>query len=77
MNRVSDIEKKFALVEERFRALLAENEKLRHRIGEIEAELEQTRLEAGDVEQFDDIKHSIRNKIERILRDLEVAEGRK
>ena len=68
---MKDIHDKFAVIEERVRALLAANEHLAARVSDLEEELAQARREARELEQFRGRKLHIRERIENILRTLE------
>jgi chromosome segregation ATPase len=74
---VKDIHEKFAVIEERVRALRAENDHLASRVSDLEEELAQARRAAQELEQFRGRKLHIRERIENILRTLESIGGKK
>ena len=74
---MKDIQDRFAVIEERVRALLAENGHLAARVSDLEEELAQARREARELEQFRGRKIHIRERIENILHTLESIDGKK
>ncbi len=72
-----DLEDKFAVVEQRVRSLIAENEGLNTRINELEQELHHALLAAREIEQYNGTKQQIRKKIETILHALETIHVKK
>jgi len=72
---VKDLETKFAEVEKRIGALVAENKVLMGRVRELEHELTHARREAQELQNLHGKKMHIREKVERILHSLEAAEG--
>jgi len=65
------------VIEERVRALRAENDHLTARVSALEEELAQARREAQGLEQFRGRKLHIRERIENILHTLESIGGKK
>jgi chromosome segregation ATPase len=76
-NIVHDLEARFAVIEERVQTLVAENKSLRGRINNLEEKLAEAKRDARDLEQFHGDKVHIREKIERILQQLETVGGTK
>lgn len=72
---MKDLETKFAEVEKRIQALVAENKGLTERVRELEHELTHARREAQELQNLHGKKMHIREKVERILHSLEAAEG--
>ncbi len=72
---MKDLETKFAEVEKRIGALVAENKVLMGRVRELEHELTHARREAQELQNLHGKKMHIREKVERILHSLEAAEG--
>jgi hypothetical protein len=70
---VKDLESKFAEVEKRVQALVAENKVLTGRVRELEHELAQARRESQDLQNFHGKKMHIKEKIERILQSMEAV----
>jgi chromosome segregation ATPase len=66
-----ELEGQFAEIEKRVRALVAEDRVLRKRITELEQELALVRREARNVEHVHGKQLHIREKVERVLRNLE------
>ena len=66
-----ELEGQFAEIEKRVRALVAEDRVLRKRIAELEQELALARREARNVEHVHGKQLHIREKVERVLRNLE------
>ena len=69
---MKDLDKKFKEVEKRVEALVTENHALRSRIRELDQELAQARLEVRNTEHFHGKQLQIREKIERVLKTLDV-----
>jgi predicted RNase H-like nuclease (RuvC/YqgF family) len=74
---VKDLEERFAEIERRVKALATENHAHKARIRELEKELVQTRRDAQKSVQFHDKQLHLRERIEKILRDLESVESKK
>lgn len=74
---MKDLEEKFLEIERRVRALAAENHAQKARIRELEQELVQTRHDAQKSVRFHDKQLHLRERIEKVLRDLEAAEIKK
>jgi len=72
-----DLEARFAAVEKRVLALVEENKSLKGLIRALEEELEQARRNARELEHFHGRKLHIREKIEKILQELETVGSRK
>jgi multidrug resistance efflux pump len=73
---VAAIESRFSEIEKRVRLLVNENKGLKVRVSELEQQLAQARREAQQVEHLHGKKLHIEEKIERILRSLETAQGK-
>jgi predicted RNase H-like nuclease (RuvC/YqgF family) len=73
---LTDLEEKFAEIEKRVRGLVTENRQLKARVQELEKELALARRETQQFEHLHGKKLHIKEKIEKILRALENAEGR-
>lgn len=73
MSELKELEEKFAEVEKRVRALVAENRTLTVRVRELEQELSQVRNKEQGFERLHGKQTLIREKIERVLRALETA----
>ncbi len=71
---MKDLESRFAEVEKRARALVAEKKALTGRVRELEQELALARREALEMQHFRSKRMHIREKVERILNALEAAE---
>jgi uncharacterized coiled-coil DUF342 family protein len=71
---VKDLAAKFAEVERRVRALVAENGQLRVRLQELEQQLGDARSDAQGLEQTQERTAQVRAKLERVLRKLEALE---
>jgi DNA repair exonuclease SbcCD ATPase subunit len=71
---VKNLEERFAEIERRVKALVAENRSHKKRVKELEKELNLTRHDAKKSEQFHDQQLHLRERIEKILRDLEAVE---
>jgi hypothetical protein len=69
-NIENDLEVRFGEIEKRVKALVGENKVLKARMRELEEELAQAKHEALELEQFHGKKLHIREKIERILQQL-------
>ena len=74
---LKDIETKFAEVEKRVQALVAENKVLTGRFRELEHELAQARREAQELQNFHGKRMHIKEKIERILQSMEAVREKK
>ncbi len=72
-NAVNDLEARFGMIEKRVKALMAENTSLRARMGELEEELARAKHEARELEHFNGRRLHIREKIERVLQQLETV----
>ncbi len=70
---MNDLEMKFAEVEKRIGALVAENKVLTGRVRELENELAQARRESQDLQSFHGKRMHIKEKIERILQSMEAV----
>lgn len=68
---MKDLEAGFNELEKRVSALLKDNAGLRKRIAELEQELSLARSEAGEVRNFRGKQLHIKEKIEKVLRQLE------
>jgi chromosome segregation ATPase len=65
------LEERFAIVEQRIRALLDENGALAARVEELERELAQARNAALNLEEYQGKAAHIRRKVETVLQSLE------
>ena len=74
---MKDLEERFAEIERRVKALATENHAHKTRIRELEQELVQTRRDAQKSVQFHDKQLHLRERIEKILQDLESVEIKK
>ena len=72
-----DLADKFAEIERRIKKLVDENRSHKKRIRELEKELGQTRHVAQKSVKVRDNQAQIREKIEKILKDLEGVEVKK
>ncbi len=68
---MKNIRDRFALIEERVRALRASNSSLAARVNELEQELARARREVSELEHFRGRKLQIKERVENILRTLE------
>jgi len=68
---VNNLEAYFSEIEKRVQALVAENKGLKARLNELEKELAQAKRETLELEHFQGEKLHIREKIERVLQQLE------
>lgn len=68
---MQDLEGRFAEIEKRVRALVAEDRVLRKRVNELERELALARREARDAEHVHGKQRHVREKLERVLRSLD------
>lgn len=73
-NVVNDLEARFGVIEKRVKALREENSGLKARIGELEEELAQAKREARELEHFHGKKLHIREKIEKVLQQLDTVD---
>ena len=74
---MKNLEERFAEIEKRVKALATENHSHKTRIRELEQELVQTRRDAQKSVQFHDKQLHLRERIEKILQDLEAVEIKK
>lgn len=74
---MKDLEERFAEIERRVKAFAAENRSHKKRIRELEQELDQTRRDAQKSARFHDKQPRLRERIEKILQDLEAVEIKK
>jgi hypothetical protein len=70
-NLVNDLEARFSIIEKRVKALVTENDGLKARLRELEEELIQAKREALELEHFHGKILHIREKIERVLLQLD------
>ena len=70
-NSASDLETRFNVIEKRVKALMEENKGLKARMSELEEELAQAKRDAGELEHFHGKKLHIREKIEKVLQQLD------
>ena len=71
---MSDLAEKFAEIERRVRELVAENRSHKKRVKELEKELNLTRHDAKKSAQVHDQQVHLRQRVEKILKDLEAVE---
>lgn len=71
------LEERFAIVEQRIRALLDENGTLAARVRELERELAQARNAALNIEEYQGKAAHIRRKVETVLQSLESLSAKK
>jgi chromosome segregation ATPase len=71
INALKNIRDRFALIEERVRALRASNNHLSARVSDLEQELAKARRDVKELEHFRGRKLHIKERIENILRTLE------
>ncbi|MGE5807874.1 MAG: hypothetical protein ACM32I_01990 [Nitrospirota bacterium] len=71
------LEERFAIVEQRIRALLDENGTLAVRVRELERELAQARNTALNIEEYRGKAAHIRRKVETVLQSLESINAKK
>ncbi len=74
---MTKLSERFAEVEERVKALIAENADLKKRAAELELELAEAQRGLREMEDFQGKKSDIRKKIESVLRTLETARDKK
>jgi len=74
---MSDLAEKFAEIERRVKTLVSENHSHKKRVRELEKELTQTRHVALKSVKVHDKQVHLRERIEKILKDLEGAEVKK
>jgi hypothetical protein len=72
-NDVNDLEARFGVIERRVQTLVAENKDLKARLSKLDEELAQAKREARELEHFHGKKLHIKEKIERILQQLETV----
>jgi hypothetical protein len=72
-NVENDLEVRFGVIERRVKALVAENNGLKARLSELAEELAQAKRDALELEHFHGKKLHIREKIERILKQLDTV----
>ena len=72
-----DLADKFAEIERRVKTLVAENHSHKKRVRELEKELSQTHHIAQKSVKFQDKQLHLRERIEKILKDLEAIETKK
>ena len=70
-DNLKDLEARFAEVEKRVQTIMNENRTLARRVRELERELAHARHEAQKMELFHGKSMHIRDKVERILSELE------
>ncbi len=72
-NSENELEVRFGVIENRVKALVVENKGLKARMSELEEELAQAKREALELEHFLGKKLHIREKIERVLQQLDTV----
>jgi hypothetical protein len=73
---VKNLEEKFAEIEKRVKALVSENRAQKKRIRELEKDLNLTRHDAKQSDLFQEKQLQLRERVEKILKDLEAVEVR-
>jgi cell division septum initiation protein DivIVA len=71
---VKNLEEKFTEIERRVKALVDENRSHKKRVRELEKELSQTRHAAQRSVKIHDKQLHLRERVEKILKDLEAVE---
>lgn len=71
---MKNLEEKFAEIERRVKELVAENRSHKKRVKELEKELNLTRHDAKKSAQAHDKQLLLRQRVEKILKDLEAVE---
>ncbi len=74
---MSDLGDKFAEIEKRIKTLVDENRSHKKRVRELEKELSQTRHVAQKSVKVHDKQVQLRERVEKILKDLEGVEIKK
>ncbi len=74
---VAGLEERFAVIERRIRTLLDRNRALETRVAELEQELARRGDASGELEQLQEIKRRLREKVGGILNNLESLTERK
>lgn len=74
---VKDLEARFTVIEKRVQALLAENKGLRARVNNLQEELARATRDVQQLEDYNGRKQHIREKIERILQQLDAVDIKK
>ena len=72
-----NLQARFDVIEKRVKALVAENKGLKARLSELEAELVRAKREALELEHFQGRMLHVREKIERILQQLDAVGTKK
>jgi uncharacterized protein YdcH (DUF465 family) len=72
-NSENKLEVHFGVIEQRVKALVEENKGLKVRVAELEEGLEQAKRDAVELEHFHGKKLHIKEKIERILQQLDAV----
>jgi len=72
-----NLQARFDVIEKRVKALVAENKGLKARLSELEVELVQAKREALELEHFQGRMLHVREKIERILQQLDAVGTKK
>ena len=71
---MKNLEEKFAEIERRVKALVDENRSHKKRVRELEKELSQTRHVVQKSVKIQDKQLHLRERVEKILKDLEAVE---
>ena len=74
---MKNLEEKFAEIERRVKALVAENHSHKKRVQELEKELKRTHHDTQKSMKFHDKQQHVRERVEKILKDLEAVEAKK
>ena len=74
---MSDLADKFSEIERRIKKLVDENRSHKKRVRELEKELNQTRHVAQKSVKVQDRQLQLRERVEKILKDLEAVEVKK
>jgi predicted nucleic acid-binding Zn-ribbon protein len=76
-NLVNNLEARFGVIEKRVKALMTENSDLKVRLGQLEEELVQAKHKALELEHFQGRILHVREKIERVLQQLDTVATKK
>ena len=71
---VKKLQEQFTKIEQRVRALAAENIELKRQLQEVEQEMRKAQQEVRELQTFHNKKVPIREKLERVLRSLEALD---
>jgi cell division septum initiation protein DivIVA len=71
---LKNLDSRFAEVEKRVKMLVADNERLRKNVSQLERELKEARRQSEELHHFHGKRLRIREKIEKVLQSLETME---